>query len=590
MGNQKKQSAIAQDFSFIKLSLIDKSPFNPRKTFNEIELKELTDSIKEKGVIQPIVVRTVGERFEIVCGERRYRASLLAGLETIPSCIKNLSDDEAEEYAITENLQRKDVAPMEEAEAFARMIERKKYDVATLAVKFGKSEAYIRGRMRLVQLHPQFRDMLENEQINIGIANILAALTDELQADIYDKHFKESCQPYSSWTHYRPASLQSAIEEVYSTNLDMYKFDKEACNCCPFNTATFSLFSQNNTGKCTKRDCLTNKNNDYLYEKAINLQKENPELTFVKDISWNTNGEVIERLLESGNEVLRVNLIVDPSDDDNEEPIMPVRNDFDSNGEYEYAMNSYTEEKQEYDDELEERQERLKNGEIKAYIAIMANEVGISYAEVEEEENELINDVSDVANEIPEEQRNIIKTNPEILKLQSKINRNVELCNEKIIDAQKNVVRELEVTDEKLSSIEMALLYRFLIRDIDMKTFKKLGLKKEMYSIEYTDLLELSDKQVALIFRGYIMPKLTGLYLSCINAKQDNPLRIFLMQHAAEKVETVDSEWETIYEKRNDRLNERIEALQKEVEPSDMPQEDVEKQEEEEIAICEDAD
>ena len=91
MGNQKKQKKAALGFSVISLSLIDRNSFNPRKVFNEEALEELALSIKGKGVIQPIVVRPVGNRYEIVCGERRFRASLIAGMENIPACIKELS-------------------------------------------------------------------------------------------------------------------------------------------------------------------------------------------------------------------------------------------------------------------------------------------------------------------------------------------------------------------------------------------------------------------------------------------------------------------------------------------------------------------
>lgn len=193
MGNQKKQKKAALGFSVISLSLIDRNSFNPRKVFNEEALEELALSIKGKGVIQPIVVRPVGNRYEIVCGERRFRASLIAGMENIPACIKELSDDEAEEYAITENLQRKDVSPLEEAEAFSKLVSGGKYDINSLVIKFGKSEAFIRGRLKLVNLIMEFRNMLEKDAINIGVAGVLACYPNDLQNKIYIEHFDENC-------------------------------------------------------------------------------------------------------------------------------------------------------------------------------------------------------------------------------------------------------------------------------------------------------------------------------------------------------------------------------------------------------------
>lgn len=108
------------------MSLIDKSTFNPRKKFDEAALDELSESIKQQGLLQPIKIRPITgtNRYEIVFGERRYRAALIAGLKKIPAMISVMSDDEAEDAAIVENLHRKDVAPLEEAEAYARLIEK----------------------------------------------------------------------------------------------------------------------------------------------------------------------------------------------------------------------------------------------------------------------------------------------------------------------------------------------------------------------------------------------------------------------------------------------------------------------------------
>lgn len=147
MENYKKTKKALNEVSLVDLSLIDKSTFNPRKKFDEAALDELSESIKQQGLLQPIKIRPITgtNRYEIVFGERRYRAALIAGLKKIPAMISVMSDDEAEDAAIVENLHRKDVAPLEEAEAYARLIEKGKDDVNSLAVKFGKNKVYIKG-------------------------------------------------------------------------------------------------------------------------------------------------------------------------------------------------------------------------------------------------------------------------------------------------------------------------------------------------------------------------------------------------------------------------------------------------------------
>ena len=129
----------------VSLALIQPSAFNPRKTFDEAALKELSDSIASQGVLQQIGLRPIADtdRYEIIFGERRYRASVMAGLETIPADIYDVTDDEAVEIAVTENLQREDVSPIEEANAYQSLMDSGRYDVQSLAVQFGKSEAYI---------------------------------------------------------------------------------------------------------------------------------------------------------------------------------------------------------------------------------------------------------------------------------------------------------------------------------------------------------------------------------------------------------------------------------------------------------------
>lgn len=118
------QSVAEKNIVSVVLADIQPSNYNPRKNFDVASLAELAESIRQQGVLQPIGVRPIAEnRFEIIFGERRYRASLMAGLEEIPAIVLNVSDETAEEMAVTENLQRKDVTPIEEANSYQRLIE-----------------------------------------------------------------------------------------------------------------------------------------------------------------------------------------------------------------------------------------------------------------------------------------------------------------------------------------------------------------------------------------------------------------------------------------------------------------------------------
>ena len=136
----------------LSMNLIEPSNYNARKTFDPVQLDELAQSIKNNGLIQPITVRQKGERYEIICGERRFRASMMLKLADIPAIVRNVSDEEAYDLSITENLQREDVPPMEAAEAYKRLINTKRYDVPSLALKYGKSEKHIYQMLKLCDL------------------------------------------------------------------------------------------------------------------------------------------------------------------------------------------------------------------------------------------------------------------------------------------------------------------------------------------------------------------------------------------------------------------------------------------------------
>lgn len=161
----------------IPLAQIGTNPDQPRKTFTDAELQELAASIKEKGVLQPILLRAVSGRahmYEIVAGERRYRASKLAGLTDIPALVKTLNDENAMEIALIENVQRENLNPMEEAAAYQNLMEKCGYDLADVVRLIGKSESYIRNILRLTTLAAPVKEMVEKGELSASAARTIA--------------------------------------------------------------------------------------------------------------------------------------------------------------------------------------------------------------------------------------------------------------------------------------------------------------------------------------------------------------------------------------------------------------------------------
>lgn len=164
----------------VELDVNDVLPnrFQPRIKFNEDSINELCESIKEHGVIQPIVVRSMGDKYEIIAGERRYKASLLAGKRTIPAVITNLNDKDSAEVALIENVQRKDLTPIEEAISYKKILDMGYLTQEELAVKLGKTQSTVANKLRLLNLDEEVQEAVLEEKISERHARSLLKLSD----------------------------------------------------------------------------------------------------------------------------------------------------------------------------------------------------------------------------------------------------------------------------------------------------------------------------------------------------------------------------------------------------------------------------
>jgi ParB family chromosome partitioning protein len=167
----------------ISLDSIRPNPFQPRKYFDAFQLEELAKSIKEYGVIQPIIVRKVESSYELIAGERRYRASQIIGNKTIPAIIRNMSDRDIAEMALIENLQREDLSYFEEAEGYISLINEFKLTQEEVAKRVGKSQSTIANKLRLLKLHEEVRKNITPDVITERHARALLKLHDK-QAQI----------------------------------------------------------------------------------------------------------------------------------------------------------------------------------------------------------------------------------------------------------------------------------------------------------------------------------------------------------------------------------------------------------------------
>jgi len=271
----------------IDLGMIHPSPTNPRKTFPANELAEMAESVRRHGVLQPVLARHwppayaySSERkrppaYELVAGERRYRAAVEAKLETIPVMVRELSDHEVLEIQIIENLQRRGLHPLEEAESYELMIKDHGYTADQLAEKIGKSRAYIYGRMKLTALCTRARLAFHDGKLTASTALLIARIPG---AKLQEKALDKITATWQGILSYRQAA--EVVQKDFCFSLDQAPFPQEnallapqagVCSTCPKRSGTDpSLFPDiDRTDVCTDPDCYQAKVQAWLaYQKA----------------------------------------------------------------------------------------------------------------------------------------------------------------------------------------------------------------------------------------------------------------------------------------------------------------------------------
>ena len=170
-----------EEITNVKISELRSNPYQPRQVFNEEALQELADSIKQHGVFQPIIIKKSIKGYEIIAGERRVKASAMAGLEEIPAIIRDFTDEEMMEIALLENLQRENLNPIEESRAYKKLIEALNITQEELAKKLGKSRSYITNMIGLQNLPQPIQGLISENKISMGHARVLSKLENENQ-------------------------------------------------------------------------------------------------------------------------------------------------------------------------------------------------------------------------------------------------------------------------------------------------------------------------------------------------------------------------------------------------------------------------
>lgn len=265
----------------IPVAEICPSELNPRKTFDQESLQELAQNIKENGLVQPITVRKTKNggsyKYEIVCGERRYRATLLNQSEDIQCIVKELDDKQAFAAMIIENLQRKDIDPMEEAAALSKLYGDGTMNITEIAKMLGKSTSFVVGRIQLNNIIPEFVKLMRDGTLYLVHLLDICKLTKEQQSVLYEKCFSAAC--IARWTKkiLKMEILHDMIDEHVMNVLETAKFSTsdcsfscgKCCDDCPLNTKNNpESFKDANRPRCMDRKCFERKSLEFVIREA----------------------------------------------------------------------------------------------------------------------------------------------------------------------------------------------------------------------------------------------------------------------------------------------------------------------------------
>lgn len=499
------------DYQILPVELVKPSPMNPRKTIDEAAIAELAENIEAQGLIQPITVRPVAfddrvengevittpKAFEIVCGERRYRAfSKLNGshpdgsFSKIPAIVRTMTDSEAFDAMITENLQRQDVDPIEEAFAFAQLIKTGK-TAEEIAVRFGKSIRFVQDRVKLNSLIPELMVALKDDKMSIAAAMIISKLNEKDQQQFY----KTYSQHYQGYTK---SNAENFIASLFMTiNKAAWNGDEDfegGCNCkcseCKFNTNNHGcLFYEMNgegSGRCTNRAKFSDKTLAYIRQLLISREDE-----FVKKDNPLVKGKTVIANHEPGSYVSA----------DTKELYKKVCNLIDEIGlevvDPFKCFNGYCG----YDDDR--LQQKIDNGEVYHYLTIF-DYSGVNIQERYGYVNKKDLSVNCDENGLPMKVKNIIGT---IEQEEKMLDSAIAVAGAKAINEYKTKINgETPILD-----FEFEMLLALLLKS-NWELGNKLnvtGIHDDEKIVRYVQENKHDKKSMALIIRSYICSRLS---------------------------------------------------------------------------------
>ena len=493
-------------------------------------------------MLHPLHVRPKDGYYEIITGERRFHAARLLGWKQIAVYVREATDAQARDMALTENLQREDMAPMDEARAYKTLVS-EGADIYTLAAKYGKSDRYIYDRLKLNDLIPAIADLLSRKMIGLGIALEVSKCEKFIQQDLYENHLKGSAEddtPQTGWRGKGLADFRRLLQDAYTSDLTRYAFDKSDCLHCVHNTNTYDMFAETNScGHCTDRECLQAKNAAFVLEKSRALLKVDPRIVVANCSYGYTNPVVRQNLEEEGHAVKKVGFGYRtlPA-----EPQAPQAEQFREANEYEQAVVRYEMQRQEYEQTLQEALQQAEAGAIRLMVSPEPTDARLIAIPVNHREKE-----------------------PDFVKrLSQEKQANVERAITKTVEDTRKMMRKEQMEAPVFSAFDENVLLYCLLDALRHDHLALFGEKyRESHYLTDADKLEivknLTPEQRDIIRHDYIVEALSKKGESKIVGQM---IMEYANIHYNRQFSLIKAGHEETCENRNDRLDERIAEFQ----------------------------
>ncbi len=564
-----------QQIQYIKTNQLHESGMNPRKEFDQDSIDQLAESIKQVGILQPIIARlntTVKKKqipiYEVICGARRLSAAAVAELEEVPVIVRDLSDEEAFDLMITENLQRKDVSPLEEAIAYQSLISKGTYDVHSLSIRFGKSETYIRQRVKLNDLISEFKDLLRKEVINLTAAIEIAKLNQDNQIELFDDRYKNYENVYSSLPSLK--ELKRHIERDFMTDLSDAPFDINdptlgpfgSCAGCQFNTASETLLFPDSPeqGRCINITCFKEKKNRHFEREIQRVQQEEPDVILgAPGYIYGDEEKRVNEMKKQGIPVVEMSWSNGFSEVTMPDaPEKPDTGDYETPEDYEEAMEEYLDEVKDYENDLKEYNEKIASGVVRKVFMAAGNDRGkVRYYEpVGKRVNGSLSDQSGAA----------VAKEEQIMELKEKDKRNLEIMNEKTYFDVKQLLNDInyEGITSSLAKEEEIALRLIMFEHVHFSDIYKEFLPENRQFIDSDKkiniLNSLTSEQSIRLVRTFIQKQLATGYP---NSDVANALltKSIASLFDADKVKEIELKHQGVYLKRKSSIDAKLKEL-----------------------------